>query len=143
MPLGAAHVTFLALHDQSEDKDLRMGGQSDVSDVESRIGRRHPARAEPDRNRLEREADDGHLAVRRIRLSTQARELHTFIDGTPIAGLSAEGDPTPDADAQWQRKADWRPEPGDVRFGWESYGDQANTLWFDDIAIAGTRIGCD
>jgi hypothetical protein len=29
-----------------------------------------------------------------------------------------------------------------VRFGWESYGDQANTLWFDDLAIGASRIGC-
>jgi hypothetical protein len=143
MPLGSAHVTFLALHDQSEDKDLRMGGQSEILI-------------------WNRESDDATLpelsptgiasSVKptiatwlcvELALSAEARELHTFIDDKPIAGLSAEGDPTPDGDAQWQRKADWRPEPVDVRFGWESYGDQANTLWFDDIAIGGTRIGCD
>ena len=29
-PLGSAHVTFAALHDAVEDKDLRMGGQSEI-----------------------------------------------------------------------------------------------------------------
>ncbi|WP_420704772.1 hypothetical protein [Kutzneria chonburiensis] len=30
----------------------------------------------------------------------------------------------------------------DLRFGWESYAGGDDTLWFDDVAVATTRIGC-
>ncbi len=29
-----------------------------------------------------------------------------------------------------------------VRIGWESYGEGADTLWFDDVAVGAARIGC-
>ncbi len=30
----------------------------------------------------------------------------------------------------------------DVRLGWESYGGAAMTLWFDDVELSDTPIGC-
>jgi hypothetical protein len=30
----------------------------------------------------------------------------------------------------------------DLRLGWESYGADADTLWFDDVAVGATRIDC-
>jgi hypothetical protein len=30
----------------------------------------------------------------------------------------------------------------DLRLGWESYGGDADTLWFDDVALGTGRIGC-
>ncbi|MFI7284947.1 hypothetical protein ACIBOV_32295 [Micromonospora chersina] len=36
----------------------------------------------------------------------------------------------------------WRPRPTDLKIGWESYGGAADTLWFDDVALGASRIGC-
>jgi hypothetical protein len=50
--------------------------------------------------------------------------------------------PTKDIDSQWLNRANWRPSLTDLRLGWESYGDGADTLWFDDVAVGSTRVGC-
>ncbi len=60
-----------------------------------------------------------------------------------MTGLAVDGEPTADLDRQWLRDRDWRPDLVDVRLGWESYGGQAMTLWFDDVAFGGARLGCD
>jgi hypothetical protein len=36
----------------------------------------------------------------------------------------------------------WRPSLTAPRLGWESYAGGTDTLWFDDIAIGPSRIGC-
>jgi hypothetical protein len=64
------------------------------------------------------------------------------VDGTEVAGLVADGTPTHDVDGQWSSRANWRPSLTDLRLGWESYGEGADTLWFDDVAMSTTRIGC-
>ena len=140
--LGAGHVTFFAIHDTSEDKDLRMGGQSEIlmwnrESDDATLPELSPtgiaASLKP--------AAQTWLCVE-FELAGQAGELRTFVDGEAVVGLAVEGEATPDIDSQWKRNTGWRPRAGDARFGWESYGDQANTLWFDDIALSSTRIGC-
>lgn len=141
--LTASHVTFAALRDASEGKDLRMGGQSEIL-------------------MWNRESDDATLpelspagvamsvkpAIERwycieFMIDGARHELATWVDGTAVSGLQVEGEPTQDVDGQWQRKAGWMPAPSDAKFGWESYGADANTLWFDDIALGASRFGCD
>jgi hypothetical protein len=140
--LTQAHVSWLALHDEHDMKDLRMGGQSEIM-------------------MWNRESDDAtlpELSPTGIAMSAKPAtntwlcvefsvdgakgELHTWLDGKELAGLTVEGDATPDVDSQWKRKADWHPQLSDLRLGWESYGGDANTLWFDDVAIGSSRIGC-
>jgi hypothetical protein len=139
---GQGHVTWLAMHDEHEMKDLRMGGQSEIL-------------------MWNRESDDAtmpELSPKGISLSVKpavntwscveflvdgkAGKLSTWVDGKAVEGLTLEGEPTPDVDAQWQRKADWHPQLSDIRFGWESYGGDANTLWFDDVVLGTSRTGC-
>ncbi|HVZ70901.1 MAG TPA: hypothetical protein VHJ20_00885 [Polyangia bacterium] len=36
----------------------------------------------------------------------------------------------------------WHPSLADVSLRWESYAGQALTLWFDDVALDGARMGC-
>ncbi|MCP3786536.1 hypothetical protein NLX85_24520 [Micromonospora sp. A3M-1-15] len=45
------------------------------------------------------------------------------------------------APKQWYGRT-WRPQLTDLKIGWESYGGAADTLWFDDVALGATRIGC-
>ena len=49
--------------------------------------------------------------------------------------------PTHDIDGQWYNRT-WRPQLTDLKLGWESYGEGADTLWYDDVAVGASRIGC-
>ena len=68
--------------------------------------------------------------------------LQTWVDGVAIPGLRIDGVSTPEVDEQWLRRGAYHPSLDDLRLGWESYAGTDMTLWFDDIALAGQRIGC-
>jgi hypothetical protein len=141
-PLGASHVTFFAMHDERDDNDLRMGGQSEIL----------MWNRESDDATLPELSPSGIAASVKPRAETwlcvefeldgAAGELRTWVDGQAIAGLIVEGEPTPDIDSQWKRRSDWHPQAGDARFGWESYGGDAATLWLDDVALGPARVHC-
>lgn len=142
-PLGDGHVTFLAMKDAADgDKYLRMGGQAKIL-------------------MWNRESDDATLpalspagiAQSRVLPANQwlcvelmvdgaAGRLRTWVDGAEIAGLTIDGTSTPEIDEPWLRKTGWRPALKDFALGWESYAGQPMTLWFDDVALDGARVGC-
>jgi hypothetical protein len=67
--------------------------------------------------------------------------VETWLDGTVIDGLTVKsGTSNPNA-AQWQRSSS-KPKITAIYFGWESYGGDTNTFWYDDIAVSSTRVGC-
>ena len=122
-------------------KHLRIGGQSEIL-------------------MYNRETDDAtlpDLSPNGIASSTalptgdwQCFEYHLGTDGTietwlndeSIEGLTVgPGINNPNAD-QWTR-AGYTPAITAVYFGWESYGGDTNTFWYDDIVIDSARVGCD
>jgi hypothetical protein len=141
--LPAAHVTFMAMKDSADaNNDLRMGGQNAAL-------------------QWNRQSDDATLPAQSpagvalsVALPTNAWEcvefmvngstgtMDTWLNGTQVAGLHNDGVPTQDVDQQWLSRANWRPTLTDFRLGWESYGDGADTLWYDDVAVGASRIGC-
>jgi hypothetical protein len=58
-----------------------------------------------------------------------------------VPGLHADGVATQDVDGQWYNKA-WRPSLTSLGLGWESYSGGTDTLWYDDVAVGSSRIGC-
>jgi len=140
--LGAGHVTFVALHDAHEDKDLRLGGQNQVVIWNRESDDATLPELSPNGTALSvaPAAKSWHCVEWMI--GSQTPGLSTWVDDAVVAGLVVDGQPTADVDRQWLRKTDWQAKPTDLRLGWESYGDQANTLWFDDLALGAARIGC-
>ena len=69
------------------------------------------------------------------------KAAQTWLNGEEVPGLTVDGEPTNDIDGQWLNRT-WRPKLLDLRLGWESYGEGADTLWYDDVAAGATRIGC-
>ena len=143
-PLGAGHVSFLAMKDAADQShDLRMGGQDAVLVYN-------------------RQSDDATLPVLsptgvgesvvlaadqwtclEFRVDEVAGTIDTWVDGSEIAGLVENGTAVPDVSTQWlSRAGGWKPQLADLRLGWESYSGQTMTLWFDDVALAAQRIGC-
>jgi hypothetical protein len=139
--LPDAHVTFLAMRDTGDGgKDLRMGGQNRAlqwnrESDDATLPEQSPAGV----------AQSTPLPVGQwtcVEFGITGSELRTWVNGTEIVGLHVDGTPTPDVDAQWLRRAGWRPVPADLRIGWESYGNGDDTLWFDDVVLASSRIVC-
>jgi hypothetical protein len=64
--------------------------------------------------------------------------IETWLNGEAIAGLTTKNNTNA---GQWTRSS-IKPKITGVYFGWESYGGDTNTFWYDDIAIASTRVGC-
>ncbi|MDI1447663.1 hypothetical protein [Polyangium sp. 6x1] len=141
---GDGHTTFMAMRDENDGpKDLRMGGQSKIL-------------------MWNRESDDATLpslspagiAMSVVLSADQWRciefqvdgaagAIRTWVDGSEVSGLVIDGTPTPDVDQQWlTQKPGWKPKLTDLKLGWESYAGQDMNLWFDDVALATTRIGC-
>ncbi len=140
--LTDSHVSFITMPDsaQGANKHLRIGGQSKIL-------------------MYNRESDDAtlpDLSPQGIATSTalptgswQCFEYHlgtdgsieTWLNGSVVAGLTSKpGVSNPNA-AQWQRSS-IKPKPTAIYFGWESYGGDANTFWYDDISVSSTRVGC-
>ncbi|MEQ0564083.1 cellulose-binding domain-containing protein [Amycolatopsis sp. NEAU-NG30] len=140
-PLPAGHVTFLAMRDSTDGRDLRAGGQNRAL-------------------QWNRESDDATLPAQspagvaqsvplptgtwscfEFQLDGAGGKLRTWLGSAEVPGLVVDGVPTPDIDQQWLARA-WHPSVTDLRLGWESYGGDADTLWFDDVAVGTSRIGC-
>jgi len=137
-----SHVTFITMPDsaQGSKKHLRIGGQNKIL-------------------MFNRESDDATLpdlsptgVAASTKLATgtwQCFEYHlgpdgtveTWLNGNAIAGLTAKAGVANANAAQWQRSS-LKPKVTAIYFGWESYGGDTNTFWYDDIAIASTRVGC-
>jgi hypothetical protein len=140
--LGQGHTTFLAMNDSAAgNTDLRMGGQDAIL-------------------MYNRQSDDATLPTLsptgvgdstmpaastwvciETHVDQKAGTIDTWVDGKEVAGLVENGTAVPDISTQWLSKA-WKPTLTNVRFGWESYAGQTMTLWFDDVAVANHRIGC-
>lgn len=67
--------------------------------------------------------------------------VETWLDGSAIDGLTVKPGVTNANAGQWERGA-YKPAITAVYFGWESYGGDVNTFWYDDIAISSSRVGC-
>ncbi|APR85006.1 secreted hydrolase [Minicystis rosea] len=142
--LGDGHVTFLAMKDTNDGgKSLRMGGQgkammwnreSDDATLPaiSPAGLAQSVQPTPSQWYCVEFLVDGELG-----------HIQTWVDGQDVPGLHEDGTPTPDIDQQWLTKPGYQPSLTDYRLGWESYAGQDMTLWFDDVALAAQRIGCN
>ena len=67
--------------------------------------------------------------------------IETWLNGAAIACLTV-GPGVSNANANGWTRSKFVPKISGVYFGWESYGSATNTFWYDDIAIASSRIGC-
>jgi hypothetical protein len=137
-----SHTTFLAMQDAADSNhDLRMGGQNGAlqwnrSSDDATLPAQSPvgvAQSTP--------LPTGSWHCVEAEVDGPAGALTTWLDGQVVPGLVADRVPTPDVDSQWDSRS-WSPHLTDLRLGWEAYGEGSDTLWFDDVAVSSTRIGC-
>ncbi len=141
--LGQGHVTFLTLRDSADNgKDLRMGGQSEIAMWNRESDDATLPSLSPAGIALSIKPTPQQWTCVELMIDQTAGTLTTWVDDQEITGLMVDGEPTPDVDQQWLNKA-WKPVLEDIKLGWESYAGQSMVLYFDDIALAAARIGCD
>lgn len=63
--------------------------------------------------------------------------IETWFDDQSVPGLTTASNPN---SGGWGTS--YKPDIQGVYFGWESYSGSTDTFWYDDVAIASTRIGC-
>ena len=64
--------------------------------------------------------------------------IETWLNSDAISGLTTAGN---ENDSGWTSSS-IIPKITGVYFGWESYGGDVNTFWYDDVAISSSRVGC-
>ncbi|MET9442676.1 cellulose-binding domain-containing protein [Streptomyces sp. NPDC006610] len=140
--LPAAHVTFVTLPDSSQNgRTLRVGGQNGALQWNREVDDATLPAQSPAGVALSRPLPTGTWQCLRFAIDTTAPKLDTWLGDEQIPGLHADGVPTHDIDQQWLARTT-PPRPTALRLGWESYGTGADTLWFDDVAVGSSPIGC-
>ncbi|WP_233580982.1 hydrolase [Streptomyces triticirhizae] len=141
--LPMQHVTFMAMEDVNDNsRDLRMGGQNAALQWNRESDDATLPAQSPAGVALSAPLPVDEWSCLEFQLDGQNGLLETWLNGELVEGLVVDGEPTHDVDQQWLSRAGWAPEVADLRLGWESYGQGADTLWYDDIAVGTTRTGC-
>ncbi len=141
--LGDGHVTFLSMKDAADNgKFLRMGGQAKILMWNRESDDATLPALSPTGVALSRVLPPQQWLCVELMVDGATGELRTWLDGVEVPGLVVDGTSTADVDEQWHRRPSWRPSLVDFSLGWESYAGQAMTLWLDDVALDGARIGC-
>lgn len=140
---GNGHTTFLTMRDSVENKDLRMGGQNQILMWNRESDDATLPSLSPVGVSMSIALPPNEWRCVEFQVDGSAGTIRTWVNGTEVAGLIVDGTPTPDVDQAWlNQKPGWKPTLTDFKLGWEDYAGQNMTLWFDDVALASTRIGC-
>ena len=140
--LPASHVTTVAMRDSADgNRDLRFGGQNGALQFNRASDDATLPEQSPAGVALSAPLPVNTWNCVEFKVDGRAGTIETWLNGTAVPGLSADGVPTHDIDGQWLNRT-WRPAPTDLRLGWESYGEGADTLWYDDVAAGAARHGC-
>ncbi|MEU9203441.1 cellulose-binding domain-containing protein [Streptomyces sp. NPDC048332] len=140
--LPAAHVTFVSMPDGSQGgKALRIGGQNGALQWNRESDDATLPAQSPVGVGLSRPLPTDSWQCLRFAVDTTAPELDTWLNDEQVPGLHADGVPTQDIDQQWLSRTT-PPDPAELRLGWESYGTGDDTLWFDDVVVGSSPVGC-
>jgi hypothetical protein len=140
--LPAAHTTAVALRDAADgNRDLRFGGQNGAlqwnrASDDATLPEQSPAGVAQSAP-----LPTGTWNCVELKVDGSTGTIETWLNGTSVPGLLEDGVPTHDIDGQWLNRT-WRPNLTDLRLGWESYGEGADTLWYDDVSVSAVRNGC-
>ena len=139
--LNGDHVTFIVMPDNAQDgDDLRIGGQSEVLDYNRESDDATLPDLSPAGIASSMDLPIGSFQCFEYYLGTDGT-IQTWLNSDLIVGMTAGPSADNPNDSGWEKEA-YIPEITGVYFGWEAYSDDLNTFWFDDIAVATSRVGC-
>jgi hypothetical protein len=139
--LPAGHTAFMILPDVMSGHALRMGGQNSALQWNRQSDDATLPAQSPAGIALSKVPPVGAWMCLEFMVDQAQGLISTWVDGDPVAGLVADATPTPDVDSAWG--AAYRPSLTGFNVGWQNYGAGPMNLWFDDVALSATRIGCN
>ncbi|KAL6689915.1 carbohydrate-binding module family 1 protein [Trichoderma pleuroticola] len=139
--LNNDHVTFTVMPDSAQNgKHLRIGGQSEVLDYNRESDDATLPDLSPQGIDSSVDLPTGSFQCFEYHLGTDGT-IQTWLNGNAISGMTAGPNANNPNDAGWTRQS-YTPAITGVYFGWEAYSGDVNTVWFDDVAIGSSRVGC-
>ncbi|TVY49733.1 hypothetical protein LCER1_G009013 [Lachnellula cervina] len=140
--LTSSHVSFITMPDsaQGTNKHLRIGGQSEILMYNRESDDATLPDLSPDGIATSTALPTGTFECFEYHLGPDGT-IETWLNNSTIAGLATGPDSTNPYDSGWSSST-IIPNITAVYFGWESYGGDVNTFWYDDIVVSSTRIGC-
>ena len=142
---GALIVTHPVLVDQyTQGNELRFGSQGSVFHWNTDSDSANLPDVSPNGNAASFKPAAATWYCVELTVNTNGH-LDVSIDGTAVPGLMEDGSATPDIDKTWVNdpaSLNRYKALADFNFGWQSYGGGALTLWYDDIALSASPIGC-
>ncbi|KAK0759352.1 hypothetical protein N5P37_007540 [Trichoderma harzianum] len=139
--LNNDHVTFAVMPDTAQGgKHLRVGGQSEVLDYNRESDDATLPDLSPAGIASSVDLPTGSFQCFEYHLGTDGT-IDTWLNGNEISGMTAGPNANNPNDAGWTRQS-YTPAITGVYFGWEAYSGDVNTVWFDDVAIGSSRVGC-
>lgn len=142
--LPTGHVAFIAMRDANDSgDDLRMGGQNGALQWNRQSDDATLPEQSPAGVALSTPLPTNQWACVEFEVNQTQGTMRTWLNGSEVAGLHLDKVPTLNIDSQWiNSRPNWHPSLTDLRFGWESYSNGDDTLWFDDVAIGSQQINC-
>ncbi|KAF1952240.1 hypothetical protein CC80DRAFT_479871 [Byssothecium circinans] len=140
--LTDSHVTFITMDDSGlgANKHLRIGGQSKILMYNRETDDATLPDLSPNGIAASKALSAGEWQCFEYHLGTDG-SIETWLDGTAIDALTVKSGTTNPNAGQWTRSG-YKPKITSINFGWESYGGDTNTFWYDDISVSSTRVGC-
>ncbi|KAK6062541.1 hypothetical protein SCUP234_09213 [Seiridium cupressi] len=140
--LTDSHVSFITMPDtaQGTNKHLRIGGQSQILMYNRESDDATLPDLSPQGIATSAALPTGTWQCFEYHLGTDGT-IETWLNGNAIAGLTSKPGVANSNAEQWQRST-IIPNITGVYFGWESYGGDTNTFWYDDIVISSSRVNC-
>ncbi|OBT74164.1 hypothetical protein VF21_06237 [Pseudogymnoascus sp. 05NY08] len=137
--LTASHVSFITMSDSSQaaGKHLRIGGQNSILMYNRETDDATLPDLSPQGTATSKPLTAGIWECFEYHIGTDG-SIETWLNSQAIAGLTTANNPNARG---WGTSS--KPKITAVYFGWESYGGDTNTFWYDDISISSTRVGCD
>lgn len=139
--LPAGHTAFMIFPDQMSGHSLRMGGQNSALQWNRQSDDATLPSQSPVGIAMSQVPPVGGWMCLEFMIDQAQGLISTWVDGNQVAGLVADATPTPDVDSAWGTA--YRPKLTSFNIGWQNYGAGAMNLWFDDVALSATRIGCN
>ncbi|KAH7329609.1 hypothetical protein B0I35DRAFT_48100 [Stachybotrys elegans] len=138
----ASHVTFITMPDSTlgTNKHLRIGGQSNILMYNRESDDATLPDLSPQGIAASSPLPAGDFQCFEYHLGTDGT-IETWLNGNAISGLRAGPSANNPYGSQWERGS-YKQRISAVYFGWESYGGDTNTFWYDDVAVGSTRVGC-
>lgn len=143
---GAMIVTHPTMVDQySQSNELRFGSQDQVYHWNTDSDAANIPDVSPNGDAASVKPAANTWYCIELTLNTNGN-LSASIDGMEIPGLVADGMGTANIDQAWVNSSASLSRYtafADFSFGWQSYGGGALTLWYDDVALSASPIGCE